>query len=748
MRKLTIFSAAFAVGAAGYIWLFSPAVGLIFAALLLLGTGCLRLWRSDKGKRLRIFALGAAMGLFWSWGYEQLYILPQTALAGEDREIQARVCELPQETDYGCRVVCKIQKGRILLYLDCTPEEISLSDTLRLRADILDVSKGMGDNENLYYQSKDISLMGIQRGKLEIQKAEKLSLWDYPILVADALRNSLRESFPEDTEGFARALVLGDRDGLSYEMENDFSITGVIHVVSVSGMHISLLIGIILWLFRGNKRLAAVFCMLVGLFFAAMLGFIPSVSRAVIMNCVLLFAPIFKRENDSLTSLSLALLVILAFNPWAIANLSLQLSFASMVGIFLLAPFFYQKMAEFFKLDELREKNSLWAKPIYSGLAILSTTFGAIIATTPLVAASFGTVSLISPLTNLLTMGAISFSFSGSFLTGIAGLIWSPLGKALGWIIAWPMRFALWVVDCLAEIPYAAVYTDSVYIVAWLVAAYVLIAIYLWKGKNCKGRTFLTCLAVTLLAAVLFSGLETPSMSVTAMDVGQGQCIVVQSGGKTALIDCGGDRGDANGEEVSRKLLMSGETRVDALILTHFDEDHMCGLPQLMKRLEVATLYVPDVQEGEKSRALVLQAAQEEGAEVVFIDLETQITFGTGEISLYPPTDLEAENASLSALLSFGEYDILVTGDMTSHLERKLLKEYEFPDIELLFVGHHGSKYSTCTELLETVRPETAIICVGENSYGHPTKEVLERLALIGAEVYRTDLHGDITIQR
>ena len=266
--------------------------------------------------------------------------------------------------------------------------------------------------------------------------------------------------------------------------------------------------------------------------------------------------------------------------------------------------------------------------------------------------------------------------------------------------------------------------------------------------KRCKARFLILSLGITLVAAVLFSGLQSYEMSITAVDVGQGQCIVARSAGQTVLIDCGGDEGDKNGEAVARKLLMSGETRVDALILTHFDEDHMCGAKQLMNRLDVAALYVPDVQQGEETRALVLQLAQEEGAQVHFVSLEHSFSFGTGEIRLYPPTSFNVENASLSALLSFKEYDILITGDMTSQEERKLLSKYDFPDIEVLFAGHHGSKYSTSAELLEATMPETVIICVGKNDYGHPAQEVLERIAAMGAVVYRTDLHGDITITR
>lgn len=748
MRKLLIFTLAFTVAAVLYIKLLSPTAGLILAAALAVLALAALLFRSDHGKRVRIAALGAAIGLFWTWAYEQTRILPMRELAGQEQSIQVQVCDFPAETDFGCSVIGKINGGKILLYLDCSPEEISLGDTLTLTADIIDVFQGSGDDNSLYYQSRDISLLALQSGEVQIKMTDKIPFSVYPAVAAQTLRETVTEIFPEDVEGFALALLTGERSGLSYEVQNELSITGVSHVVAVSGMHVSLIVGLILWLCRSRRRIAAFFCLLTMLFFAAMLGFTPSVTRAVIMNSVLLFAPLLKRENDSLTSLSLALLIILAFNPWAIANISLQLSFGAMVGIFLLTPYFFNLLVGFFQLDALRERGSRLAKPVYSLSVVLATTLGATVATTPFTVYAFGTVSLVSPVTNILNMAVISFIFSAAFVASILGMIWSPLGGAIGWILGWPIRYVLWVVDGLAEIPYAAVYTEKIYILAWVFAVYLLLAVYLWKRKSCRPTFFLSTLGVTLVAAVLFSGLETADLNATAMDVGQGQCIVVRSGGQTALVDCGGDSGDANGEDVARKLLMSGETRVDALILTHFDADHMCGVTQLMKRLDVAALYVPDIQREDETRAMVLKAAEEEGAKVIFVTLEMELPLGMGTVTLYPPVESNVENASLSALLSFEEYDILVTGDMTSDHERKLLRKYDLPDIEVLFAGHHGSKYSTCTELLEATLPETVVICVGENTYGHPSQEVLERIAAIGAEVYRTDLHGDITITR
>lgn len=745
VRKLAMFSFSFALGAAAYIWLFSslslwipavcPAIVLVIGIFL----------SGDRGKRLRILALGALVGLFWTWGYEQYRILPLRAYEGEDQRIRVSVLDYPEEADYGCTVTAKLGTGKIRLYLDCEKDVLGPGDLLTVTADIVSTAQ---DKSNLYFQSRDISLLGFGRGSPHIQKAEQLPLRAYPLKAAQALRDCIREIFPEDTAPFALALLTGDKGELSFQQQNDLSISGISHVVAVSGMHISLLVALVLWLCGSRKKLAAFVCLFVMLFFAAMLGFVPSATRAVIMHSLLIFAPLLQRENDSLTSLGGAMLLILLIQPWAIANVSFQLSFSAMLGIFFAAPWMYQQFAKRLRLEELREKKSPFHSAVYRLSVILATSFASILATAPLCAYYFETVSLVAPLTNVLTLPVISFSFPVCVLAGILGFLWQPLGAAVGWLISWAIRYVQWIAGLMAKIPYAAVYTTNQYVVFWLVTAYVLFGIYLWKRHSCRLRELGLALCLTLVATVLVSGLEPAEMTLSAMDVGQGQCILLRSGGKTALIDCGGEEGDPEGETVARHLLMLGEDQVDAVILTHFDHDHICGLPQLMKRLEVGAVYLPDIQQGDETRALVLEAVEQEGAELHFVRLPECLPFGSGEIRLYPPTAPEEDNASLSALMSFDEYDILVTGDMAAFQERKLLEEYAFPEIEVLFAGHHGSKFSTSRELLEATTPETVIICVGENTYGHPSEEVLERISAVGAQVYRTDWHGIITIKR
>ena len=154
-----------------------------------------------------------------------------------------------------------------------------------------------------------------------------------------------------------------------------------------------------------------------------------------------------------------------------------------------------------------------------------------------------------------------------------------------------------------------------------------------------------------------------------------------------------------------------------------------------------------DSDQGDLQRE-VLELAEQYGVAIRYIAASTWNAFGDGALTVYPPLTEEGGNeAGLTVLCSAGDYDFLVTGDMNSSTEKKLVERYELPDIEVLLVGHHGSKYSTSEELLAAVTPEVGIISVGQNTFGHPTQEAMDRMTEAGMEIRRTDQEGNILIQ-
>ena len=236
----------------------------------------------------------------------------------------------------------------------------------------------------------------------------------------------------------------------------------------------------------------------------------------------------------------------------------------------------------------------------------------------------------------------------------------------------------------------------------------------------------------------------------TALDVGQGQCLIYTACGETSVVDCGGAQ-DESGELAARYLETNGVFRVDRLILTHLDADHCNGAAQLLSRIRVDTLYLPLTAIGEDGAMLrgIREAAREAGTQIKFVREDTEFLTKDGCITILSPDLRESgNNGGLCVLASHEKYDILITGDLSQNAEYRLLSRYDLRDIELLVAGHHGAATSTSDALLQRTGASSVVISVGrDNSYGHPAADTLARIQNTGAAIYRTDELGTIVIR-
>ena len=322
MRILAMFSAAFAAAAALCAYALPAAWGWLPGLCLAALAAVLLFLHGDPVRRVRTIALGLAAGFLWCWA-DAGRLVSVRALCGEGQTIEAEVCSLPERTQYGYRYVTLLQGNRMQLYLRNAPEDVALGDRVRVTADVTETGN------SLYLASNDILLLGFARGEAEWEHPEQVSLRYAPQRALLAVQRTITNCFPADTAPLAIALVTGDTSGLPYALQTAMSDAGISHIVAVSGMHVTLLLGVVRLLCLRRRRLTAGVGITVMVFFAAMLGFRPSVTRAVVMNAVLLLAPLLGRENDGPTSLCFALLLLLLPNPRAIANVGLQLSFAA-----------------------------------------------------------------------------------------------------------------------------------------------------------------------------------------------------------------------------------------------------------------------------------------------------------------------------------------------------------------------------------------------------------------------------------
>ncbi len=724
---------------------------IVSAAMLIPALFCavfLRGFRRRDGVAAFLFL---ALGMSWYSMYSGKFIDAAAQYADKTCTVTVRVDEYPyRDGDYASLNVTLAERGEPSLGIAVsdysgTLPELRPGDLAEMELELMDAGERYGEATDVY-AARGVHLRAYYVALHGVERDGRSALY-FPQELMNAVKGSIVRVFPEDVQEIMLALLIGDTHGVyeDVELDNALSVTGVAHVVSVSGMHLGFLYSALSALL-GRRR-----AFFVGVPVLVLFTFMAGCSSAIVRACVMLvlsmLGTVLKRDYDPLAGLAMALLLLLAENPVSVASVSLQLSFASMLGLILITPRLNRWFNRRFRGVKGRAKGICRA-----AWSAFSASLGATVFTAPVVAVIFGYVSLLSPLANLLTLWAVSLAFTLGFAAAALGLIYAPLGIACAWLAAWPARYFVWCISLLARIPYAAVYTADGGVVWWLLFTYAVFiaAIVMRRRRGLRLAVPALCSAAVLAAVLISSALRTADeRSVTVLDVGQGQSIALLSGESAVVVDCGGmGSWDDAGDVASEYLLGRGRYGIDALVLTHLHSDHADGAARLMTRVKVGTLYMPEgTDDSDGELAGILEAAARRGTEVVEISEDTAVSLPGLELSLTAPQDTGDENErGLVVRASIGEYDTVITGDVGAPTERLLAEEGKLPPSELLIAGHHGSRSSNSFELVSAVRPETVVVSVGYNSYGHPTDEALVRLAVTGADIYRTDVNGDVTV--
>ncbi len=732
-------------------------VGALFAGLAVF---CCFVMRGMVRRRMAVvLALwGLSAGFVWTAAYTALFFRPVQTLDDKTVLLQGMVEEYPQQTDYGYSVLVRgsaedVTGVRAVIYTDEQGAELRPGDHITAVTHCTLANHTFSGEEITYYTAKGIFLLGQTYGALDIDRPQLPAVRVWPALLANYLKRGIEHSFSPDTVGLVQALVTGNRDNLSDSFTSSLQRTGLSHMVVVSGMHLSVLAEMLSWILGKGKRSTAGVTSVWVVLFAGVAGNTPSVTRAAVMILMLQVAPLLRRERDGPTSLGVALMFLLIWNPFSAAHVGLQLSFASVAGIELFSERTGRSMMALFGLEHGRKQRRIAAGVLRACISAVATTLGAMVFTIPLVAVHFGYLSVIAPLSNLLVIDTVSLVFFGGFLLGLLGGALPALGHLLAFPFVWLARYVNWVIELLGGLALSSVPLDSFYYKAWLILSYLLLAAGLiMRGSKrvvIPGCACISAFCVSLLLTA--ASFQTGELTVVVLDVGQGQSVLIRSGDFLTMVDCGGDGTDNAGDVAADYIQALGRSRLDLLILSHYHTDHANGVSQLLERVEVSAIALPDVEEGDGLREEILTLAARDGIPVRFIHTDTIYQLENGNtFTLYAPLGegTDTNELGLTLVATAGNFDVLVTGDMSGEVEELLLSHACLQDIELLVAGHHGSGTSTTQTFLEAVRPEIAVISAGENNrYGHPAPETLERLAHVGAEIYRTDLQGTVTIQ-
>ncbi|MCI8758743.1 MAG: MBL fold metallo-hydrolase [Oscillospiraceae bacterium] len=720
MRKLMVFALPFGAGCALCHYLLPESWRLWTALIALLAA----LPAAFLPVRVRIGAAGLAAGLVWFTGYAALVQAPARALAGTEGRAVMELTGCPEETDFGARCQVRVQgmAGRAVYYGG--RELLDLEPGYRVTASVkYDSADELGGEESAYFSSRGVFLRLYGRGEMEAEPGGGY----LPQRMARALKSTAGAVYDQPERGLLLAMLTGERDGLDSRSQRQLSEAGLMHLTAVSGLHCGFLISLLGVLTLRRQRLTALVGYPVLLTYMLMAGSTPSVVRACVMVGLTLLAPLVGREADAPTSLSAAALVILLVNPFAIASVSFQLSFSAVAGLLALSPRVYRAMK---------------AGPAFVR-ATLAASAGVTVFTAPLSAAYFGSLSLVSPLANLLVLWMAPVLFALALtVTSLCALL--PAAAPLAVLPAALARYVLWTAELLCRIPGHSLRFSTPAAAMWLVLVYGLLG-----RVRRRGYVLAALLALASLeAARALPRLTVRNDALTAVvvDVGQGAAALLHAGDSTILVDCGSlSRPERAGDAVAEAMETYGWTALDAVVLTHCHADHAGGLPSLLEQVPAERLLLPRTDPEEDAADLL---ARERGVAVEYVEEPSRTDLGQGTLTVYPPvTAGETNEEGLSVLCSLGDFDLLITGDMDSATEAALLETYPLPDLEVLLAGHHGSKYATSQTLLEETRPEVGIISVGPNTFGHPTAEAMGRMTGAGMDLYRTDRQGNILIR-
>lgn len=719
--------------------------------ILLLALAWLFAARKQKYfRRGLLILLPLAVSLAYFAGYDHLVRQPIEDRCGAASDFAATVCDWPQATERGARVTVELEgyhRARAVLYGEAELLAARPGDTVTGTAQWQSAAHFDSDDVT-HFNARGVYALLYGREDVRLSAGDGDALRWLPQRAGKAFREKVAAIWDDPrVSGFLTAELTGDKSAMDDGDYLAMQETGLAHLFAVSGLHCAFLVTLLALLISRRQRLLCAVTIPLLLFYMVMVGMSPSVVRACIMQIFLLIAPLFRRGSDPLTSLAAALLVILLCNPFAAASVSLQLSFSATLGMVLLSPRLYKLLTGWYKGK---------CRPLRTALcfvaANLSATLSAVVFTAPLTAWYFRIFVLVAPLSSLLAVPAAGWSFMAAFVTVLLGFVWLPLASLLGWISWALVRYILWIANGMMSWRYHAVYFTNPYLIYWLLFLY---AAFIGCAATPDGkRKYLLASALsvlTLTAAIWVNRQDYQYGVLTALtlDVGQGESVILTSGGETALVDCGSSNSYKDPGGLAADTLHSmGVRELSAVVVTHYHADHTNGLYEVLRRIPVQTIYLPDIEDEYGVRERLVSLAEEKGAQVTYVTKETADTLGDTVLTIYPPVQSggDLNELGLTALASAGDFDLLITGDMSGSTEKKLVETYALPDIEVLVVSHHGSRYSSNIRFLKSVTPEAAVISVGDNNYGHPSEETLQRLLAVGADIWRTDQQGTIRI--
>lgn len=543
--------------------------------------------------------------------------------------------------------------------------------------------------------------------------------------INDKISTKIDKTFNEKTAGIFKAILLGNKSDVDEGTLDDFRNSGLSHVMAVSGLHLTIIVMLLGIFTRYIGRWGRFIISAIAITaFVFITGMPVSVIRAAIMLLVLQLSDALYFENDSLTNLALAVLVVVIPNPNAIYDTSFILSFSATFGILCLTDKIAKLVPESVP-DTIRD--------------CVCITLAAQVGTLPFSAMYFGQLSLLAIVSNLLIVALMPLIY----IVGIPAIViaWKPLVRIAEAALS---LLGGWASFC-SKLPGQMQYIPINPIVIFGLCCFSLVAVTVSAFKNKRIVSWL--LAGSMLISV-FGGLwqikPVKGAEITFINVGQADSALVRTEESVFLVDTATEY--MGSSEISGYLLRCGITELDGIFISHFDSDHCGGLISVLECIDTQAIYVPDTRTVDVAEYNIRKYAEASDIPVITLRKGDRVEFPDINIEvLMPQSNGENISVNQSSLVFRAEnknVSVLFSGDIIDD------STIENCDTDILKVSHHGSKNGTTEEFLKNNTPQIAVMSLAENNpYGFPHKELLERLDKYTKLIYRTDLSKTVTVK-
>lgn len=652
-----------------------------------------------------------------------------------------------QEKEYKKVCTAKIVRNnkKILINIKMSQDipSIKYGDSLYIEGEFKQPEEARnykGYNYKQYLKTKKII------GTVELEKAKilKSSNGSFIHNIQKYIKDTINGTLTDEEGNLLLAILLGDKDKLSEDIQESFKTSNLSHMLAVSGAHVSYIILGLTYVLQNSiigKKNGKIVCIIFLLVFMAITNFTPSVTRACIMVVLTLFSGIIYRKSDVYTNISVAALITLIFNPYNLLDLGFQLSYGGTIGIIIFIKRIQEKKSNSKVINYIKQMALV---SIYANIIII-----------PIMMYHFNTVSFTFIISNIMASPILGIIVITGFLFIITSITVKPLTSLIAIFIKPILSILIKISQICSKLPFSNILVVTPYM--FNVISYYAIILYCIKSKKNNKCKIIICLLIVLILINFIIYIFPQKLRIFFIDVGQGDStLIITPDKKTVLIDGGGSDSFDVGEKVLLPYLLDRRIlKVDYVLISHFDTDHCGGILTIMEKVKVKNIIISEQAEHSENYERFKKLMIHKKIRLIEVKKGDKIKIGRySEFKiLFPTSRLLSENPlnnnSIVAQFNYNNFKMLFTGDIEKLAEQQILKA-EKAEIraDILKVAHHGSKTSSIPEFIKAVKPKIALIGVGKNNtFGHPNQQTIKNLENIKCRIYRTDLQGEIIIK-